>query len=116
MWRLAVDHPMMLEGIDGLLPGYGGLVAIQNGSRPRRIIQIRVKPDGTGIESYRLGITVPADGGEPTLGTFDNYTLLYVADSQWERYGPGGAITDGQPPRPTPIRKTGFGRPPVALR
>lgn len=106
-------QPAMLEGIDGLIyadsfnwPGKEALIAIQNGTRPRRIVKLHLGPkldtivDASPIES------ISPDGPEPTLGTLaERGSMWFVADSQWERYGPGGVIKDGPPPRPTPIRR-----------
>lgn len=111
----AVDlpAPAMMEGIDGLKiePGVRPrrMIAIQNGTLPRRIIKVFVDKDGTSVRSPLVLRTIPPTAGEATLGTIDDrQTLLFVADGQWERYGPGGALKDGQPARPTPIDRLSF--------
>jgi len=103
-------EPRMFEGIDGLL-GFSKdiMVGIQNGTRPRRIIRL-----GPEIGRHRLRFDVyetrGESGGEPTLGTIKPSTptdpggLLYIADGQWDRFGAGGVLVDGAPPRKTPIR------------
>lgn len=98
--------PQMLEGVDGLIkpPGTGALIAIQNGTRPRRIVRLGVEKHKR-IAALEPLHVVPATAGEPTLGVLVGDDLWFVADSQWERYGAGGKLTDGQPPRPTTIRK-----------
>lgn len=100
-----LGSPAMLEGIDGLIPlqSGNGLVAIQNGSSPHRITMLYPRV------AHRRGMgvfartTFAADAPEPTLGTVKDMDLLFVGDGQWERYGPGGIVKDGKPPRPTPI-------------
>jgi hypothetical protein len=100
--------PAMLEGIDGLVavPGRGSdaLVAIQNGTRPRRIVKLLLDRDGDGL-SVQPRTIVSGDAGEPTLGTVIDDDLLFIADGQWERYGKEGAPTDDKPARPTPIHR-----------
>jgi hypothetical protein len=104
LYRLRAPQPAMLDGIDGLAGYHGDLIAIQNGTRPNRIIRIRLAPGGLVI----AGITVlernhPA-WGEPTLGAIAEGRLLYIANGQWDRYGAGGQVTGEGPTLPTPIR------------
>jgi sugar lactone lactonase YvrE len=109
--RIRTQVPTMLEGVDGLLMSKeGALIAIQNGTAPRRIVKLyRSRTGWLGLQSSRYvsadtRVVFPAEVGEPTLGTLQlGWRLLFVADGQWERYGPGGAIKDGGPLRPTPI-------------
>lgn len=107
-------QPTMLEGIDGLrITDDGNLIAIQNGTSPRRILTLyrtRDRPLGPTSDRYVLAstrTTVAADQGEPTLGTFVGAFMLFVGDAQWERFGPGGRLKDSEPLRPTPIRMIG---------
>lgn len=107
MW---VGQATMLDGIDGLIAAHGtvlpageGLIAIQNGTRPRRIVKIY---PGRAADVVRQSVPLLAlspDGPEPTLGVLVDDSLYYVGDGQWERYGPDGVLKDGQPPRGTPI-------------
>lgn len=98
-------EPAMLDGIDGLIRFGGGLIAIQNGSRPHRIVHL-YPSDGGRFVSVAVVESSHSAWGEPTLGTIAGDEMLYIADGQWERYGPNGALTDGRAPRPTPIRRT----------
>ena len=103
---VTVSVPTMLDGIDGLvaMDDDATLVALQNGIGPRRIGKISPNTGKMVIADVRY--IVPPSEGEPTLAALaPNDELLFVADSQWERYGPGGAFTDGKPARPTPIRR-----------
>lgn len=104
--QLVAREPLMLDGIDGLVRFHGSLVAIQNGTRPRRIVRIDLEPGGRIVRQVKIvGRNLP-EWGEPSLGTIADDALLYVADGQWERYGAGGTLTDGAPARPTAIRRT----------
>jgi hypothetical protein len=94
----------MLDGIDGLYPWRGGLIAVQNGTNPRRILWLTLSPDGDRIAGVRVLESNHPDWGEPTLGTVRRNDFLYVADAQWERYGEGGAVQGAWPVRATAIR------------
>ena len=102
--RLESDANTMLDGIDGLYPWRGGLIAIQNGTSPRRILWLRLSADGERIAGVRVLESNHPDWGEPTLGFVRRNDFLYVADAQWERYGEGGALQGDAPLRPTTIR------------
>lgn len=101
--QLAVDAPTMLEGIDGLLAHDGRLIAIQNGTRPRRVAVIQLDRTGSRVTGAIPWVTVAEAAGEPTLGALLGSDLVFVGDSQWERYGAGGALKDAKPARATPI-------------
>lgn len=102
--RLESDVLTMLDGIDGLIAWRGGLLAIQNGTSPRRILHLTLSRDGRSIRAVRVVESNHPEWGEPTLGVVLGGSLLYVADAQWERYGAGGAVTGEGPTRPTAIR------------
>ena len=104
LYRLQAPEPAMLDGIDGLVGYHGDLIAIQNGTRPTRIIRIRLAPGGLAIADITVLERNNPEWGEPTLGTIAGDRLLYIGDGQWDRYGPGGTVTGEGPTRPTPIR------------
>jgi len=102
--RLESDASTMLDGIDGLVAWRGGLIAIQNGVNPRRILRLTLSRDGNRIAAVRVLESNNAEWGEPTLGFVRGAEFLYVADAQWERYGARGAAQGEGAARPTPIR------------
>ena len=102
--RLESDANTMLDGIDGLYPWRGGLIAIQNGTSPRRILYLALSADGDRIVSVRVLESGNPEWGEPTLGAVRPRDFLYVADAQWERYGEHGALQGEGAPRATPVR------------
>ena len=105
--RLAALRPAMLDGVDGMIGERDALIAIQNGVSPHRIVRLRLdRPGETVIGVDTIERANPA-WGEPTLGTIAGGELLYVADGQWERYGPGGAEAGAA--RPTAIRAVRLG-------
>ena len=101
---LRPSEPAMLEGIDGLVLYRGRLIAIQNGSLPRRILAISLDREARAITSIEVLERAHSEWGEPTLGTIDGDRLIYVADAQWERFGAGGALQGEGALRPTTIR------------
>lgn len=102
--RLESDVATMLDGIDGLTAWRGGLIAIQNGTGPCRILLLTLSRDGRRIRRVRVLESNHEEWGEPTLGVVRGGQFLYVADAQWERYGAGGAPAGDGPPHATPIR------------
>ena len=86
---LSACRPQMLEGIDGLLLYRGDLLAIQNGTRPMRIVRISLDPDGRRVTGVAPVEQNAGDWTEPTLGTIVGGELAYV-DGHWPRYGEGG--------------------------
>jgi hypothetical protein len=95
----------MLDGIDGLVPWRGGLIAVQNGTNPRRILHLILSEDGRRITDMRILESSHPEWGEPTLGFVRGDEFIYVADAQWERYGTGGALVGEGATRPTAIRE-----------
>lgn len=104
---LVARSPVMLEGIDGLVRLGRKLVAIQNGTRPVRIVSIHLHPQGRLVDEVRVLEQAVPDWGEPTLGAMQGGDLIYVADAQWESYGAGGRLRPGAAQRPTAIRRVG---------
>jgi sugar lactone lactonase YvrE len=102
--RLTVRRPMMLDGVDGLVRHGDGLILVQNGVNPPRIARLTLGGGGRRVDRLEIVERANPDWGEPTLAALDGGELLYVADAQWERYGPAGRILGEGPTRPTPIR------------
>ncbi len=102
--RLESDANTMLDGIDGLYPWRGGLLAIQNGTSPRRILFLTLSANGGRIADVRVLESGNPDWGEPTLGAVRPRDFLYVADAQWERYGAGGVLQGQGATHATPVR------------
>lgn len=75
-----------VKGIDGLIRDGDALIAIINGDG-RKIVRLTF--DASGALSEEL-LTTPAGPGDPTLGTIVERRLVYVADSQWDRFDAAG--------------------------
>lgn len=97
---LATADTVLTLGIDGLYYHEGALIGIQNGVTPHRIVRLELSPDG-----HRIARSVPLERGhphheEPTLGTVVGPDFYYLANSQWERFGPDGRIAQPESLRP----------------
>jgi sugar lactone lactonase YvrE len=75
-----------LKGIDGLYRHENSLIAIQNGVNPFRIIQLQLTKEGTTAANFQMLENNHPAFGEPTLGTLQDNTLYYIANSQWGGY------------------------------
>jgi len=91
-------------GVDGLVWGGGGLVGIQNGVRPHRVVRLRLDPGLERITEVSILERGNPRFDEPTLGVMVGDELYYVANSQYEAFGENG--------RPDPARL----KDPVILR
>ncbi len=72
-------------GIDGLVWYDGGLIGVQNGASPARVVRLALDPGGR-----RITAIDPLDrhpmATEPTIGTVWGKSFFYVANSQWGRH------------------------------
>ena len=97
-----LDPPMdtALTGIDGLIEVDGGLVGIQNGLRPHRLLKLQLDPAATRITSVSVLERANPRWDEPTLGVRVGRDLYYVATSQYGAIQKDGTLaTDKlQPP------------------
>lgn len=112
LWRidLATRTPALLKapahatlfGIDGLYAVPGGLIAVQNGTSPQRVIRIDLAADGTPSAVRVLGAGHPSMSdlalGQVVAGHFD-----FIGNAGWELY----AKPDARPaPRDVVILRT----------
>ncbi len=79
-----------LFGIDGLAAVPGGLIAVQNGIAPLRVIRIHLgpgdRPDAvTVLEAGHSAMT------DPTLGTVVNGAFVFIGNAGWELFAAPGA-------------------------
>jgi sugar lactone lactonase YvrE len=90
--RLEAADSVLALGIDGLYFHEGGLVAIQNGVTPHRVVRFTLSAGGDRLVGATVLERAHPSFGEPTLGVLVDDELFYVANSQWERFGAGGGI------------------------
>jgi sugar lactone lactonase YvrE len=86
MTRVIAPAGADLRGIDGLRTWRGGLLAVQNGTMPNRVLLLRLDPMGTQITSVRELARAESGDGEFTVGALYADTLLVVATSAWPFY------------------------------
>ena len=98
----------MLDGVDGLVGYRGDLIAIQNGTSPRRILRLVLDGAGTTILRAEVLESEAAGWGEPTNGVIRDDSLLYV-DGQGPRYDFNGKLIGKAPLAPTVIRALALG-------
>jgi hypothetical protein len=83
---LACDLEISLKGIDGLNFVNRSLIAVQNGTNPKRVTRYRLNPDLDKIISFEIIDRQHPAFNEPTLGVLSNNVFYYIANSQWEGY------------------------------
>jgi sugar lactone lactonase YvrE len=89
----AADSVLAL-GIDALAWTRTGLIGVQNGVTPHRVVRLMLNAGGGRlVRSEVLDRAHPAYD-EPTLGVVVGEELYYIADGQWERFGPDGTAAD----------------------
>ncbi|HEX8192974.1 MAG TPA: hypothetical protein VF552_08745 [Allosphingosinicella sp.] len=104
VFRVEAAPDVMLDGFDGLVSVRGDLIATQTAYSPQRIVRLRLSADGLRVARLDVLERAHRDWGEVTLAAAAGHRLIYVADAQWERWGPGGVPAGGRAPGPTPIR------------
>lgn len=82
-----IDNNEWLRGGDGLYQRNNNLIILQNGTMPKRVAQIKLDNDGFGIMDSLLFTDQTIDNHfEPTLGTWVDNELYYIANSPWGIY------------------------------
>ena len=80
--RVAPPAGGTLVGIDGMTDdGEGGLVAVQNGIAPVRVIRLRLDRTGTAVTELQVLDRPDFGAGEATLGVRAGRSFVYVATS-----------------------------------
>jgi sugar lactone lactonase YvrE len=90
-------------GVDGLYFHGGGLVGIQNGVTPHRVVRFTLGPGGRRLLRARVLERAHPRYHEPTLGVLANDQLYYIANSQWDRFGEDGRVADPKSLEPTAV-------------
>jgi hypothetical protein len=90
--KLRASQPVALTGIDGLYAHDGDLIAIQNGTTPKRILRIVLGDDENTITRVDVLAQNLLGWGEPSLATVHDGALYYLANSQWDRFDAEGNL------------------------
>lgn len=81
--RLPEPEDAMLLGIDGLVAYKGGLIAIQNGVRPARVLRLDLSAEGDRIVKVSVLESNHSAYDEPTTGVVVGDEFWYIANGQW---------------------------------
>lgn len=82
------------KGIDGLLFYRDHLIAIQNGTSPKRVWMGRLSSGQTAIRDIALIDQHVPGSGEPTQGVIVGDALYYLSNSAWDSYEKGTYIPE----------------------
>lgn len=88
-----------LRGIDGLAlyvapDGRRLLYAVQNGTQPKRLIGVGLRPDGRDFTHFGVIDEGSFPIGEPTNGVFIGSNFYFIANSPWPYFDQDGAPLD----------------------
>jgi sugar lactone lactonase YvrE len=103
--QLSSAPNVALLGIDGLYFHKGSLLAIQNGTRPHRVVRISLSNDLQRAERLEVMEANNPVFDEPTLGVIVKDNFYYVADSQWGAVDKTGKLAPEEKLRETIILK-----------
>ncbi len=93
--RLADAAGSTSIGCDGIAWDRGGIVAVQNGVLPPRVVRFQLDSAMTRIVRLDVLDRNATVADEPTIGAVYGSTFLYVANAHSDRYGPDGRPLDG---------------------
>jgi hypothetical protein len=100
---LPTADSVLALGVDALVWTPRGLVGVQNGVTPYRVVRLALDADGKRvIRSEILDRAHPAYD-DPTLGVLVGGDLYYIADGQWGRFGEDGTVADSSALRSTTV-------------
>ncbi len=107
---MAFAPGVALQGIDGLYAYGHGLIAVQNGTRPRRVMLLALDPAGERVIS-----AVPIESGtrrlgEPTHGVVVGRRFYFLANTGWDRVGDDQRLS-GNPASPPLLLEAELGPP-----
>lgn len=110
--RLELPPDTTLNGIDGLVRAPNGdLIAIQNGLRPKRVLQVAVDATGEAVTSVTLLEAAHLNMPDPTLGCLaEGGEFFLIGNAGWTRFE--GSDVAASAPRPVPVFKTKLAVPP----
>lgn len=89
-----------LNGIDGLYLHHGWFIAVQNGSRPPRLIRF-----SQNLRRQQVLESNTAELGEPTHGVFIGNEFHFLANTGWDTFEAKGPKKAGLPPTESTVRK-----------
>jgi len=88
--------PVVTASFDGLYWYDGGLVGIQNGLHPGRVVRLRLDPTGARITEAEVLERYHPQFAGMTTAALDGDTLLYIVNTQSRRFLPDGSVRPGE--------------------
>lgn len=86
--RLIPPANATLSGIDGLVAAPGGVVGVQNGVEPQRLVHLALPSDFRSITKFTVLAAGLPDFSDLGLVTLAQGRLLVVANTGWETFDP----------------------------
>ena len=100
---LPTADSVLALGVDALVWTPAGLVGVQNGVTPHRVVRLTLDSRGERVIRTEVLERAHPTYDEPTLGVLAGDDLYYIADGQWERFGNDGTVTDSSTLRSTVV-------------
>jgi sugar lactone lactonase YvrE len=94
--RLARPDSVAVTGIDGLIRVGDGLVGVQNGTAPERLVRIELAGSPARITAVRILEASPTFLDEPTHLVLVDGRIYFVANSGFGRYDDAGKLKPGE--------------------
>lgn len=99
--RLPAPAGITSLGLDGIVMRGDAIIGIQNGVAPPRVVRLDLDRAGRRIVSIQVIDRNLPLADEPTIATLLGDRLLYVANSQWNKYQEDGTRRPGTSLGPT---------------
>jgi sugar lactone lactonase YvrE len=107
---LSMQGRFALNGIDGLYFDRGRLIAVQNGTSPKRVAVFTLDATLTRIESETIIERSTGTLGDPTHGVVIDNKFYYIANSGWDSIDDHGNMKPGAKPSGPRIMRARFQR------
>lgn len=95
---MAAPTEASLIGMDAVLRRDDRLIVVQNGTAPRRVLELTLSADQTAVTAVRVLAANLDAMTDPAGGSLDGEDLLFVSVSQLGAYDDDGALPNGAPP------------------
>jgi hypothetical protein len=93
--RLPAPDGVTTLGLDGIVRHGSAIYAVQNGMLPPRVVRVDLDHEGARVTAVTIVDRHLPLADEPTIATVLGDRLIYVANSQWEKYDESGARRPG---------------------
>jgi hypothetical protein len=97
MTHLKAPDGVSLLGLTSLSVHGGDLVAVQNGFKPNKVLQLHLSPDWSAVTGADVVARDDSQLSQPAQGVVDGDHFIFVSRSQWDNLDPGGAALNPKP-------------------